>query len=720
MPDDRTYRKRRPKQKERSGAEAKPTQPSLAGQRIPARKEGAKASVLSGWELSAARLGDQKASAVASGRDVFLRAQTAQRPSTPAAAATAADAPADAAPEQDLAAQRERASSAAGVRPTDRRAERIAKTAIAELGAASAARAERVQGVIERVACICGISPASVRVDETSKTGCRITRTGIELMANRKLNEDICARARFGVRGSISLDEVDLMVACFVATRAQDFLLDDWRPDPPYGEGFSERTRRYLQSSIDDMAAYARMKERIAFARDRFDAYLSRAAAHAMSSEPLHLQFMRALRLYVLERDASIVVSPIVVKELGPLSEPAPFVAELADVVGDANLPYQERHERAARLIAEPFAKMLRIDERNMSHFDIIRLYDDEQSYGASKEAVEDENALIEEDGSALRAEAALAVVTSDNIDQLIADNNEPANPDAKVNLGIPTLTEDEGEIGFADETGAGYDDVVAAHRSEIDEIAEILMRIATPQEELSVPRYSPRRANAGARIHPDAIVEAATELATGQDAAVWQRVRRRIRPQNLQFQGLDVYLLLDVSVSMAGENAEAAAAMAACLVEGLDCALAKTAQDEKRDTMDVRTQLIAFGEGWAELTALEARHDADRKRFAFAQIAKPTSEQTLVAGALAYVRERAQAQPSRDIVCLVVSDGLFADGLQARKCVMGMPENAYIAHITIGDYSGLPLTSNFETIHDPAVLPDKLRNVLARRLRSE
>ena len=64
-----------------------------------------------------------------------------------------------------------------------------------------------------------------------------------------------------------------------------------------------------------------------------------------------------------------------------------------------------------------------------------------------------------------------------------------------------------------------------------------------------------------------------------------------------------------------------------------------------------------------------------------------------------------------------MVGDGLFADGLQARKCAMGLPPNVYLAHINIGAFNGLPLTGNFETIQDPALLPEKLHLVLARQL---
>lgn len=579
-------------------------------------------------------------------------------------------------------------------------------------------RAEHVRLVIEHVAAACGISATNVRVDARAKTGCRLTRNGIDLMANHKLNEDIANRNRFGVRGSITLAEVDTMVACFVATRAQDFLLEDWCRTVSYGSELPKRAQRYLQTCVDDMAAYARMTQRIAFARTHFEAYLSRAAAHAMSSEPAHLQLMRALRLYVFEKNPQVVVVPAIVEELGTADAARPLVESIARIVSDPELPYQERHAQASQLIVEPFSRMLKRDEQSMGYYEILHLYDDEQSYDASEEARLDDDVLQHEEESAARVQAALEVITGDNIDQLIADNNEPetGQPES-VNLSLPSMTEEIGTMSFGDEEDGAYEATAQAHRPTIERIADILTAIATPQEQLSVPRYAPRRAHAGSRMHPNALADAAIQLASGQEKAVWQRVRRTIRPQNMQFQGLDIYLLLDASVSMTGANAASAAAMAACLTEGLELAIHRIASDPKRDAMDVRTQLLAFGEGWAPLTPLETTHDSNRKRFAFAQIANPASSQTLVAAALRHLGERASAEPSRDMLCLIVGDGLFADGLQARKCVMNMPENVYVAHINIGEFAGLPLTGNFETIQDPSVLPEKLYSVLEHRL---
>ncbi|MBX9035269.1 hypothetical protein [Gordonibacter massiliensis (ex Traore et al. 2017)] len=580
------------------------------------------------------------------------------------------------------------------------------------------ARIEQVKRTVERVAAVSGLRIAAVCVGAEVRTGCRLTRSGIDLLVNHELNEDIAARERYGVRGAITLDEVDTMVACFVATRAQDFLLDDWCQRFDYRNDLSRPAQRYLQTCVDDMAAYARMISRVPFAKQHFEAYLSRMAAHVMASEPLHIQLMRALRLYLFEDRPNVVVSPLVVECLGTTSAMNPCLAPLKRLLFDESLPYRARHTQAASLITPLLARMIKFDEEALSFYDLMHLYDNEQSYGASKDAANDENALRQEAETNARAQALLATVNESTIDQLIADNNEtPVEADKTPSLNLPSVSPELKAMAFHDGGRASYEHTAQRWRDTIERIANVLVRIATPQERLSVFRYRARLARSGTRMHPSTLVQAHLQLQSGCENAIWQKRQRRSRLQNLQFRGMDLYVLLDVSISMTGENASSAGAMAVCLIEGIDRAIQLASHDQRQGSVDIRTQLLAFGEGWAELTPLELTHAYERKRYAFEQVNNPTSEQTLVTAALRQVQIRAVAEPARDVVCLVVSDGLFADGLQARKCAMSLPSNVYLTHINIGEFNGLPLTSNFETIQDPALLPEKLHLVLARQL---
>lgn len=581
-------------------------------------------------------------------------------------------------------------------------------------------RSDQVGALVEQVAAICGLAVSTITVTDETKTGCRLTRNGIDLMVNPSVNEDISNRNRFGVCGNITLSEVDTIVACYVTTRAQDFLLKDWQQAISYSSEITENAQRYLQDSIDEMASYARMIAKIPFAQQKLDAYLSRASAHAMSSAPLHLQLMRTLRLYLFETDPQIVVSPFITDELGITKDVAPLVVELKTIIANQDLSYAKRHAEAGRILMPSFLRMLMIDQASLGYYELMHLYDNEQSYGASKDALDDDNIFRQEDDATTRAMNALETINEGNIDQLIADNNEPAIIESDLpTLKLPNITEQRHNMSFNAVSSGDYKRAAERWRSSIQETADILVNIANPQEELSIPRYSTKLAHYGSRMHPSQIINAQIQLITGQSKAIWQKVKRETRPQSLEFKGLDAYLLLDISFSMAGEAADNAAIMGMCLMEALELAVEKTNSTPARGEVDIRTQLLAFGEGWAELTPLETTHSAERKIFAFAQLSNPTSGQTQITSALQYIQKRARAEASRDILCLVVGDGLFADGLQARKCTMSMPDNVYLAHINIGDYSGLPLSNNFETISNPLVLPEKLRSVLARHLSS-
>ena len=118
-----------------------------------------------------------------------------------------------------------------------------------------ATRVEQVKRTVEHVAAISGLRTATVCVSAEGKTGCRLTRSGIDLLVNHELNEDIAARKRYGVRGTIALGEVDTMVACFVATRAQDFLLDDWRQRFDYQNNLRNATCRRASTIWQRMRA---------------------------------------------------------------------------------------------------------------------------------------------------------------------------------------------------------------------------------------------------------------------------------------------------------------------------------------------------------------------------------------------------------------------------------------------------------------------------------
>jgi hypothetical protein len=272
-------------------------------------------------------------------------------------------------------------------------------------------------------------------------------------------------------------------------------------------------------------------------------------------------------------------------------------------------------------------------------------------------------------------------------------------------------------EGGGTDEDGPSYLAVARQWRSVIGGVAETLLKLALPRERIAVPRYKARASIDGIRLHPSALPLALIQLATENPQPIWQPARQLIRHQELEFGGLDIYLLLDVSGSMGGPNAQFATATSVCLIEGLQAARLRAQREQTQGDVDVRVQLLAFGAGWAQLTPLVHEPTLEQRERAFYHLMHPQSNFTRINGALKHVRANALANPSRKLLCLIVSDGLFSDNLAAFKTMQGMPRQVYAGHINIGESVGIPITPHFETITNPRVLPQKLQNILEEYL---
>lgn len=596
-------------------------------------------------------------------------------------------------------------------------------------------RIEHVQKLTRRIAGLLGVETVGIRVSGTTKMGCKLTSTGIELLVNHELNEDIAHRLpldapltqeevekkviwgrQAGVRGTIGLHEVDGITACFLAMRARDFL------DPTYGHvpfdnpRLPEASQRYLESSIDDLAAEMAML-RLEFVRRHHKAYISRQALHYMQALPMQKQLMKTLRLYLFEDDPDMMVKPAIVRNLGTVENMSPLVEELRTLL-EAGLPYAERQRGARAIVEELFSVMAVSDQAGISFYEMNHLFDDEDTYGTSPDSHEDELFELEEFDAALRAEKKLEVVNEKNIDQLISDMSEDDAPEDSVPaLRLPGLSDEKGSLDLMKTVDEDYRRIVEEGKAVIADLADIFIQIAQPSETLTIPRWDPRVVSKGNRLNPRAAVDAHLQLVTGTNRNVWQRVERTSRQQSRVFDGLDVMLLLDVSYSMFGDRAHYAAMTATYLIEGLQLAYSRCESTFGGGIVDIRTQLLAFGESWALLTPLATVQSDEDKKTALHVIENPRSNQTLIGGALTHVRGLARDNPDREVLCLVISDGLLADNLSARKLASAMPSNVYLGHINIGQFSGTPLTENYDSVSDPRKLPEKVRAVLERRI---
>jgi len=610
------------------------------------------------------------------------------------------------------------------------------RAALRTAGTSDASRIEQVHAVTERITRLFGVKSASIMVSDGLKPGCRLTSGGIELIVNPGMSEEIAYRgtgrkpnlhesapaghkqAEFtDIRGCITLAEVDAITACFLAMRASDYL------DPSYGEipfgdlELYDSSKRYLTSMLDDIAAELRLLN-LPFIRDRFEAYISRQERLYMRDIALQKQFMRTLRLYMLESDPQPVNHSIVVRYLGTPDNQAPCVEALRRVLADPKLGYRERTLKAREIIGDMFAEMARIDATAYTDYEMHHLFDDEDMYGASNDSAEDEQAERDNYDSANNATRRLKTVSKDNVDTLIIESGESRLPnDETPTLMLPAMSAGGGTRILGESLDQQYARILAEGEDVIEGLADLFIGIAQPKESLSVPRYDPRLSVQGVRLNPGAQVDAHIQLVTGLNRSIWQRVYKKPRFQAKTFNGLDVFLLIDVSWSMLGVRAHNAAIMATYLVEGLQRAYERCKQAAAGGSVDIRNQLLAFGKGWAILTPLTTlQTEADKKR-AFRAIDFPSSLKTMVGGALGHVAKCARDNPDREVLCLVVSDGQFTDMYRARKLAMDMPGNVYLGHVNIGQMEGIPLSDNFEAVSNPANLPEKMKTVLQQKL---
>ncbi|MDR3307793.1 MAG: VWA domain-containing protein, partial [Coriobacteriales bacterium] len=515
--------------------------------------------------------------------------------------------------------------------------------------------------------------------------------------------------------------------------RARDFLdpgffIERSLPEPKrtvlsaHYQGFSEQgslnkvrteARRFFTTVIDDTAVDLRLRRVPLFAR-YLDTFISRLVPHDLLLLPPHIQFMDLVRINMAERPPQQVqASPTPLEQIGVL----PGLAT-AQALGLADASFAERRTWADETLYAVFSELL---EEDVKHYDSLllhNLYGQSSPFGASG----DDNPLVigtPDEGTRTEDFEHFYNTAKDNLMEVqLAQGKDlgslaETEDDGAPGLMLPRSGEPTDDLAVQDATATEYLAQVARWRPVISGVADVLLTLASPKELISVPRYRPCASVEGVRLHPARLPQALVQLETCSQQAIWQPVRPIIRHQELQFSGLDIFLLLDVSGSMGGPNAHYAAATALCLIEGLQTARYRATRDQSLSDVDVRAQLLAFGSGWAELTALVKEIPLVQKEAAYYNLMHPQSNFTLINGALKQVRASALANPARDVFCLIISDGLFSDNYAAFKTMQNMPGQVYAGHISIGEHYGIPITPRFEMIASPTVLPQKLHALL-------
>lgn len=585
--------------------------------------------------------------------------------------------------------------------------------------AEQARRVAKLKRQLSLLSRVYGIAGITADIGNQEKNRCRLTRDGIIISVNPEALERLATRQWYGAQGSLSLRIADFMVLTHLVLLASDYL------DPTYCRDAFESNRHLTQpnqffaNSIDGIVADASLRM-IPSLAPFFPAYISRQISHDIEAAPLHVQFLTALKLYLLEPSPRIKMASTI--EALFAEDAHGFIQRMSDELLEKRLPYEARHETAKTILGDMFLKLLYHDLRLYSLFQFMSSYDQFSYCGE----VEDEDA----DGSGnmmtrdvqQRAQQLYTLMSGQDIDKMIEDRYDSSDSESKDGIGstlltLPRTLSQTDEPLVSAESEEGYASTVSRWFDIIQQVADVFIDLASPTESITVPRYAPRKAFEGVRLSPQAVPEAMTQIETGRMQAIWQPVVKVLRTQDLQFSGLDVFLTLDVSGSMQGQNAEYASAMGICMLEGLALARHRAETDAKQRNVDVRVQLLAFGSGWAELTPLCTDPSLAQKETALYNLMHPESDHTMVNGALKHVKESATLFPERDTICIVVSDGLFADGLMAFKTVQAMPGNCFVGHINIGEFGGIPITPDYEILESPVMLPARLKSILSAYL---
>lgn len=595
--------------------------------------------------------------------------------------------------------------------------------------AATWKRDERMKRLVERLARIAGFASVSALAGAGLAESCQITRDGIVIVVNPQHAEEMAERGAISGENALTLATVETMRALQLVGRARDFF------DPSYfswanAHASDGAARRFLDVQIDAMVADFRLMT-LPFFRSQYPAYAPCAIPGAMRGMPLHRQFALALRRLVLEDSPQLDLAPFVEIVLMRKGDKTPLVSDVAALITDQDLSYEQRHERASLLLLETYKQFQLIDRA----LDIEPAPDMPDSLGLdpagavglggaaggpgpgeSKQRARDaphavgeraeqlpmqDDALGSDQGAYMQESGAYkadaSIVTKVLISGM-ADIDWPSLPSGQY---------------------AGYRLVVEEWRETIEQVGDVFAQIATRKERSTVPRYAARLAQNGRVLCPHALVKADVQLETGKPMPIWRSIKRRPRRFG-DFDGLDIYLLFDMSMSMAGERARYAATTGVCLMEGLRVSKARETPSRFQEPVDIRIQLIGFGMHHLELSPLSAESTQEQRVSVYDKLLNPGSMATRICASLNHVRNGALAHPARDVLCMVVTDGLLSDARRARNLVHEMPDNVYLGHVNIGDLEQGALTENYETVYDPATLPEKLAAILEERFEAQ
>lgn len=328
------------------------------------------------------------------------------------------------------------------------------------------------------------------------------------------------------------------------------------------------------------------------------------------------------------------------------------------------------------------------------------------------KEAIQQAAENAKENDEDASSESDSGETAHQNSNESSDDGSETDHPTARELAQAAGSLAKEMHLSLSD--AEGYLQMALEHQPTTLGVAEVFRQLTRLTKGTQRTTNVRGRHQDGVTIHTDAIADLAIQEASGLPARdVWQKNDRRATHQTLNFGGLDIHLLVDVSASMEGGPAHCATTTAVCLLEGLRQAKAQITKENSYQMPDVRTHVVAFGSSAVELSPIGYQIDPINLGRTYHSLMNPESWSTLVSDAI----EMSQTPPQRDGITLIVSDGRFFDEDQAKAVVDQQPKNHYVGQFVIGEY-GSPITENYHELSDPYALPNTLLRVLQNYLR--
>lgn len=267
------------------------------------------------------------------------------------------------------------------------------------------------------------------------------------------------------------------------------------------------------------------------------------------------------------------------------------------------------------------------------------------------------------------------------------------------------------------------YNAEVLKWQAAIDEMREVFQTII--QERVGTKRGLSRRTFAeGAILDPNRLAQTVIDMNTGTQQPEAFLDYTAIRGKTESVGKTDYAFLFDVSKSMKGEKAAAAASSAVIGLEGLaalqrDVEEAEAAHHVELD-LDIRTAMYTFGEGVTCLKPLSTKVSPKERLDAHAALRNPKDGATrdfLAVEALEGLAE----ETDRRRIAIVVSDGGTYDptggntSARTRRAVDRLRGNGWLVYgISIGSDEAEQLYSpTAKRVDDPARLPDTIRGFI-------